>query len=197
MQRISSTVSTKSGNASQRNGRGRAQAFRCQVIQQTLLPVFEPLFGSNEHRLPGSPYWAVQQLNARLRRLADTAGVDIMAMDAVAAVDGLAAWHDPALWLRAKQEVHPSAAPAYGDRMVRLLAAGLGRSSKALVLDLDNTLWGGVIGDDGMEGIKLGQGSAAGEAFAAFQRYARRFEPARHHPRRLLQERYGECDRTV
>ncbi len=149
------------------------QAFRCQVIQQTLLPVFDPLFGNNEHRLPGSPYWAVQQLNAMLRKLADAEGVDILALDAVVASDGLAAWHDPALWHRAKQEIHPSAAPGYGDLVARLLAAALGRSSKALVLDLDNTLWGGVIGDDGMEGIKLGQGSALGEAFVAFQRYAR------------------------
>ena len=39
-----------------------------------------------------------------------------------------------------------------------------------LVLDLDNTLWGGVVGDDGLEGIVLGQGSAEGEAFVAFQR---------------------------
>ncbi len=148
------------------------QAFRCQVIQQTLLPVFDPLFGSNEHRLPGSRYWAVQQLNATLRKLADAEGVDLLAMDAVVAQDGLAAWHDPALWHRAKQEVHPSAGPAYGDLVARLLAASLGRSSKALVLDLDNTLWGGVIGDDGMDGIELGQGSALGEAFVAFQRYA-------------------------
>jgi FkbH-like protein len=148
------------------------QAFRCQIIQQTLLPVFDPLFGSNEHRLPGSPYWAIQQLNSTLRRLADAEAVDILALDAIVATDGLAAWHDPALWHRAKQEVHPSAAPGYGDHVVRLLAAALGRSSKALVLDLDNTLWGGVIGDDGLEGIRLGQGSALGEAFVAFQRYA-------------------------
>src|SRR5271165_3635463 len=149
------------------------QAFRCQVIQQTLLPVFDPLLGNNEHRLPGSQYWAIQQINASLRKLADAEGVDVLALDAVAASDGLAAWHDPALWHRAKQEVHPSAAPNYGDLVVRLLAAALGRSSKALVLDLDNTIWGGVIGDDGMEGITLGQGSALGEAFVAFQRYAR------------------------
>src|ERR1019366_7567406 len=142
-------------------------------IQQTPLPVFDPLFGSNEHRLPGSPYWAVQQLNAVLRKLADAEGVDMLALDAIVASDGLAAWHDPALWHRAKQEIHPSAAPGYGDLVARLLAAALGRSSKALVLDLDNTLWGGVIGDDGMEGIKLGQGSALGEAFVAFQRYVR------------------------
>jgi FkbH-like protein len=149
------------------------RAFQCQVIQQTLPPVFEPLFGSNEHRLPGSPYWAVQQLNAILRKLADAEGVDLLALDSRVAVDGLAAWYDPALWHRAKQEAHPSVSPVYGDLVARLLAAARGRSAKALVLDLDNTLWGGVIGDDGLEGITLGQGSALGEAFVAFQRYAR------------------------
>jgi FkbH-like protein len=188
------------------------QAFHCQVIQQSLLPVFSPLFGSNEHRLPGSPYWAVQQLNATLRKLADANSVDILALDAIAATDGLAAWHDPALWHRAKQEVHPSAAPGYGDLVARLVAASLGRSSKALVLDLDNTLWGGVIGDDGIEGIKLGQGSALGEAFVAFQRYAldlsRRgiilavcskndmenaIEPFERHPEMLLQRSDFAC----
>ncbi|MBE7158890.1 MAG: HAD family hydrolase, partial [Rhodospirillales bacterium] len=55
----------------------------------------------------------------------------------------------------------------------RLLGALWGRSAKCLVLDLDNTLWGGVIGDDGLEGIVLGQGSPVGEAYVAFQRYAK------------------------
>jgi FkbH-like protein len=54
---------------------------------------------------------------------------------------------------------------------MRLVAARRGRSAKCLVLDLDNTLWGGVIGDDGLEGIALGQGSPEGEAFLAFQRH--------------------------
>jgi len=149
------------------------QAFKCQVIQQTAMPVFQPLFGGNEHRLPGSRHWAVQRLNMELRRLADAEGVELLALDAAVSSHGLDAWHDPALWHRAKQEVHPSAAPFYGDLVARLLAAAQGRSAKALVLDLDNTLWGGVIGDDGLEGIQLGQGSALGEAFVAFQHYAR------------------------
>ncbi|HXS11121.1 MAG TPA: HAD-IIIC family phosphatase, partial [Acidobacteriaceae bacterium] len=54
----------------------------------------------------------------------------------------------------------------------RLLAAARGRSAKCLVLDLDNTLWSGVIGDDGLEGIVLGQGSEIGEAHLELQRYA-------------------------
>ncbi len=143
------------------------------VIQQTVLPVFPSLIGSNEHRLPGSPQQLTARLNQRLRTLADADGVTMLAIDARAAQDGIDAWHDPVLWHRAKQEVSPAAAPVYGDLVARLLAAGQGRSAKCLVLDLDNTLWSGVIGDDGMEGIVLGQGSALGEAHVAFQEYAR------------------------
>src|SRR5712672_3896382 len=61
----------------------------------------------------------------------------------------------------------------YGDLVGRWLAAKQGRSFKCMVLDLDNTLWGGVIGDDGLDGIVLGQGSALGEAYLSFQTYVR------------------------
>ena len=149
-----------------------AKAAGCSVMQQAILPTALPLLGQNEHRLLGSPAAVVAHLNIRLRTMADQAGVDLVAIDAEAARDGIGAWHDPVLWHRAKQDVHLLAAPVYGDLVARLVAARQGRSSKALVLDLDNTLWGGVIGDDGMDSIVLGQGSALGEAYAAFQGYA-------------------------
>ena len=147
--------------------------FRCPVIHQTALPVHPALLGNNEHRLPGSPRAFVERVNRELRVMADAAGVDVLALDAQAARDGLAAWHDPVLWHHGKQEISPAAAPVYGDLVGRLLAAKQGRSAKCLVLDLDNTLWGGAVGDDGLAGLVLGQGSAAGEAFVAFQEYAR------------------------
>ncbi len=150
-----------------------ARARGIAVLQQTVLPVFPPQFGNNEHRLPGSRAAAVLALNARLRALADAAGVDLVDVTSRAAQDGIAAWHDPMLWHRAKQEVHPGAAPIWGELVGRLLAARQGRSRKALVLDLDNTLWGGVIGDDGLQGIVIGQGSALGEAHLELQHYAR------------------------
>jgi FkbH-like protein len=108
-----------------------------------------------------------------LRQLAEQHGVDLVAIDQAASQDGLAAWHDPALWHRSKQEVSPAAGPAYGELVARVIAARLGRSFKCLVLDLDNTLWGGVVGDDGLEGIVIGQGSPLGEGFVAVQEYAR------------------------
>lgn len=149
------------------------EAFRCPIVHQTPLPVHPLLLGNNEHRLPGSRQSFVARFNQELRRLADGEGVDLLALDARAAIDGLKAWHDPALWHRAKQEISPAAAPMYGELVARLLAAKQGRSAKCLVLDLDNTLWGGVVGDDGLEGLVIGQGSALGEAFVAFQEYAR------------------------
>nr|WP_294549152.1 HAD-IIIC family phosphatase [uncultured Rhodopila sp.] len=148
-------------------------AFRCPVMQQAILPVHLPLLGNNEHRLPGSRAWFLTRLNQAIRAMAEPEGVDILAVDDRAARDGIGKWHDPALWHRSKQEVTPTAAPLYGDLAARWLAAKQGRSFKCLVMDLDNTLWGGVIGDDGLEGIALGQGSPLGEAYAAFQDYAR------------------------
>ena len=86
--------------------------------------------------------------------------------------DGIGAWFDAGRWMQAKMEIAPPAAPLYGDLVARIVAAQRGMSKKCLVLDLDNTLWSGVIGDDGLEGIVLGEGSAAGEAHLALQRYA-------------------------
>jgi FkbH-like protein len=147
-------------------------AFRCPIVQQTAVPVHLPLLGNNEHRLPGSPARFLSRLNYDLRLMAEADGVDLLAIDTRVAQDGIARWHDRALWHRSKQEISPSAAPLYGDLVARLLAAKQGRSSKCLVLDLDNTIWGGVVGDDGVDGIVLGQGSALGEAYVAFQHYA-------------------------
>ena len=149
------------------------EAFQCKVIQQTALPVHPPLLGGNEHRLAGSRAHFIARLNAALRPMAEAEGVDLLALDDRAARDGLLAWHDSGLWHRSKQEVTLTAAPMYGELVGRIVAARQGLSKKCLVLDLDNTLWGGVIGDDGMDGIVLGQGSPLGEAFSALQDYAR------------------------
>ena len=148
-------------------------SFDATLLQQTVLPAFPNLAGQNEHVLPGSPAAAVPRLNAALRAAAGAAGVHLVAVDARAARDGIGAWTSDTFWHRAKQEIALTAAPLYGDMAMRLLAARFGRSAKCLVLDLDNTLWGGVVGDDGVEGLALGQGSAEGEAFVAFQSYAR------------------------
>lgn len=145
--------------------------FGCSIIQQTALPVLPPVLGNNEHYLPSSPRRLIECFNQRVREAAAEENVDILALDQRVEEDGLDAWYDPVLWYRAKQEIAVRASPLFGDLVGRLLAARQGRSFKCLVLDLDNTLWGGVIGDDGINGIVLGQGSALGEAYCGFQEY--------------------------
>jgi FkbH-like protein len=149
------------------------ERFEAQVIQQTILPTLPNLMGGAEHRLTGSPAAMINRANARLRTLSVQENVDILDIEVRGQRDGIAAWHSAALWNRAKQDITPAAAPMYGELAARILAARRGHSAKCLVLDLDNTIWGGVIGDDGLDGISLGEGSADGEAFLEFQRFAK------------------------
>lgn len=144
------------------------------VIQQLPWSDDPPLFGHGELLVPGSAGALAARLRLRLAEAAVAEGVVLLDVPAAAAGPGLRRLGDPSLWHHAKQAVSPAAVPWYGDQVGRVLAALRGLSKKVLVLDLDNTIWGGTIGDDGVDGIVLGQGSGAGEAFAAFQRYARR-----------------------
>lgn len=149
------------------------ERYAAQVLQQTIVPADPPLFGSFDALVPASPCAVIERLNAAIRTAAREDGVLLMDLAWEAARgsygDGLA---EPVRWHQAKQLVSPNLAPLYGDQLARIAAASVGLSRKCLVLDLDNTLWGGVIGDDGVDGIHLGQGSPSGEAFLAFQRYA-------------------------
>ena len=150
---------------------GRAR-YGAQMIQQTFLPTTPSIFGSYEGLVPASPRALVDRVNASVRAAAAADGVLLLDIAWHLASDiVLADAFDPVRWHQAKQLVNPVVAPTYGDWVARVIAAASGKSRKCLVLDLDNTLWGGVIGDDGLEGIRLGQGSPEGEAFLSFQKY--------------------------
>jgi FkbH-like protein len=146
------------------------------VIQQTFIDVTEPLFGNYDRMVPGAPAAVVARLNDRLCEAATEDGVLLLDVARASQRDGIDAWFDVGRWLQGKLEIAPQAAPLYGDLVARILAAQRGLSKKCLVLDLDNTLWGGVIGDDGLDGIVLGEGSGAGEAHLALQRYAKQLK---------------------
>jgi FkbH-like protein len=146
------------------------------VIQQTFISVTEPLFGSYDRLVPGAPAQIVARLNDRLCEAAAQDGVVLLDIARASERDGIDAWFDAGRWLQGKLEIAPQAAPFYGDMVVRILAAQRGLSKKCLVLDLDNTLWGGVVGDDGLDGIVLGEGSAVGEAHLGLQRYAKQLK---------------------
>lgn len=146
------------------------------IVQQTFINITEPLFGNYDRFVPAAPARIVARLNDRLCEAATQDGVMLLDIARASERDGIDAWFDPARWLQGKLEIAPPMAPIYGDMLVRILAAQRGLSKKCLVLDLDNTLWSGVIGDDGLDGIVLGEGSAVGEAHLALQRYAKQLK---------------------
>ncbi|MEL5879356.1 HAD-IIIC family phosphatase [Cereibacter sphaeroides] len=149
------------------------RAMGAAVIQQLPVPTTDPVFGHLDRLIPASRRAMVAEMQHRLIRAAREERVLILDPVAAAEAEGLDALQDRLMWLHAKQHVSPAAGPWFGDQVARILAALRGLTRKVLVLDLDNTLWGGVIGDDGIEGIVIGEGSARGEAFKAFQLYCR------------------------
>jgi FkbH-like protein len=151
---------------------GIRPAIASAILVQTLVPPFEPLFGSLDRLEATSPFCMTEALNRKLAEWATTGAIVLVDIARLANSIGLERWHEPRHWHASKLAFEPEFLPVYGDLIARTVAAVRGRSRKCLVLDLDNTLWGGVIGDDGLDGIVLGQGSADGEAFVAIQSLA-------------------------
>lgn len=166
---------TRTGNALERIKRivdGLRPSVRSAILVQTVAPALEPFFGSYDRVEAGSPYSLVAAFNRKLAEWAGSGDVVLVDVARLAKTVGLEVWDEPRHWHTSKLGFSPDLIPVYADVVARTIAAVLGKSRKCLVLDLDNTLWGGVIGDDGLSRIALGQGSATGEAFVAIQRLA-------------------------
>jgi FkbH-like protein len=142
----------------------------CMV--QTIPPPPELLFGSLDAGTTGTLRAALAAFNAQVAKDAVERGDVIIDVDWLASCIGLDAWHDDRQWYIAKTPCSQKALPAYADLVARTIGALRGKARKCLILDLDNTLWGGVIGDDGLEGIALNPGDARGEAHRAIQQCA-------------------------
>jgi FkbH-like protein len=119
---------------------------------------------------PGGLSWHIRMTNLEIAaRLPGTAAfVDAEALQIRVGADR---WYDSRLYYLCKQPFAMEALPEIAHTLAAALTGLLGRGRKVLVLDLDNTLWGGVVGDDGLQGIDLGMETAEGESFATFQTY--------------------------
>jgi len=141
-------------------------------LLQTLPRPVESWFGSFDRALAGTPRALVDDVNRGIAQ--SVAGTTDLLFDVahLAETVGLADWHDATLWNMGKLPFASVFLPLYAEHACRLVAALRGKSRKCLILDLDNTVWGGVIGDDGLNGIVIGQGDATGEAHLEVQRTA-------------------------
>ncbi len=144
----------------------------CQIIQNNFDAPPWRAYGNLEPKHSGALGNYVARVNQALYERAP-AWVSLYDLDGLAANVGRWNWSDQRFFNLAKLPCGPEFLPRYAHGIAAQIAARLGRSHKCLVLDLDNTLWGGVVGDDGLAGINIGQGDAEGEAFVTFQSYAK------------------------
>lgn len=140
------------------------------LFVQNVVPPTLGLFGSLEPATAASQRQRIDAFNARLAARLGTLGAVLVDIDGLARAVGYENWHSPHLWHLGKIPFDHAMNPLFAEWVLRLVAARLGLSRKCLVVDCDNTLWGGVVGDDGLEGLRIGQGEPVGEAFAAVQR---------------------------
>ena len=112
----------------------------------------------------------IRTINLRLQEVAPPF-VSVLDTEHVMTVVGQDNWSDPVLWHRARQHPSARAFPALVEEQMAHVRAVTGLARKVVVCDLDNTLWGGVIGEDGLGGIKIGGSSPEGEAHLELQRY--------------------------
>jgi FkbH-like protein len=141
-------------------------------IFQTISAPPETLFGNMDGVHPGALRRIIDGVNAGLADSLQGSSDIVIDLSHLASTVGLADWHAPRDWNSAKLPFSEAFVPLYAEHVCRAIAALRGKSRRCLILDLDNTLWGGVIGDDGLEGIKLGQGDSTGEAYLSVQRLA-------------------------
>jgi FkbH-like protein len=133
----------------------------------------QPIFGSFDLRVEGSLDATIASINSAIVDHCAETGACLLDVAGLARQIGTDQWFDPVQWAAFKLPFASECNAAFADLLGRLLGSIRGKARKCLVLDLDNTLWGGAIGDDGMEGIKLGPGSALGEAFLIMQQTAK------------------------
>jgi FkbH-like protein len=151
---------------------GIATHAKVPCIVQTLAPPAEPLFGSIDPAVPGTARHLIDAFDdALVRSIAGTPDL-LLDIAGLAGLVGVANWHAPNQWNLAKLPFADAYVPLYADHVGRLLGAMRGKARRCLILDLDNTVWGGVIGDDGLDGIVIAEGDPVGEAFRSVQRLA-------------------------
>ena len=130
------------------------------------------LLGNSDCVAHGGRVRFVWEINLEFSRAAVASRkLTIQDLNSLAAALGHNQWHDWRRWHSYKIPTSPEASLAIARSLAAIIGAMFGKSRKCLVLDLDNTLWGGVIGDDGPDKIQIGNETPLAEAYTAFQRH--------------------------
>jgi len=144
---------------------------KCRIIQNLYSMPTERPFGNYTQQVESSLYNLTKMVNSRLIANAKDAGnVYFNDIEHLSTSIGLDNWYDEKLYVHAKLFCKLEYMPQVAKNILDIILAGLGRSKKCVVLDLDDTLWGGIVAEDGLERIEISR-EGLGEAYYLFQKY--------------------------
>ena len=145
------------------------QKSRAKILQFTFAELDDAVWGNYALRGKTSFLYQVRWLNRLLEEsAAEETGISLLNINSILVRFGLDRFKDDKLYYLAKMPFSLEALPEIARQVLKIYAAGAGKMKKCVVVDLDNTLWGGVIGDDGIEGIQIGE-LGTGHAFTDLQ----------------------------
>ncbi len=146
--------------------------YGCPVIQNNFEMPPQRILGNLDSTHSNGLTNYINNLNVKFSRHAnEDDNLYLNDINYLSAFHGIENWFSMKEWYRSKHSVSLRYIPYLSYNIANIISALYGKSKKGLVLDLDNTLWGGVIGDDGVSEIKIGNGSPVSEAYLDFQKY--------------------------
>lgn len=148
------------------------ERFHCPIVQNNFEMPFYRLLGNRDcYDFHGRTHF-LNRLNGAFYEYAQShESFYINDLNYVSADYGLLKWSDPLFWNMYKYAMCFDAIPYFAFNTAKIIKSVFGRNKKALALDLDNTLWGGVVGDDGVDGIEIGQETGVSQSYYEFQSY--------------------------
>lgn len=149
-----------------------SEKFGCVIIQNNFEMPSERLLGNREAGVPYGRIDFITRLNVKLYDYAQKHNnFYIHDINYLSADYGLERWHELRHWHLYKYALSVSAIPQFAYSLSNIICSVMGKNKKVLALDLDNTLWGGVIGDDGQSGIEIGSETSEGQSYLRLQKY--------------------------
>lgn len=151
-----------------------AEKYHCPIIQNNFEMPFYRLLGNKDASDIHGAVNFLTRLNLKFYEYAQSHdSFFICDINYISADYGLRDWANPFYWYMYKYALNVNAIPYLAFNVSNIIKSILGKNKKGFVLDLDNTLWGGIVGDDGVENIKMGPEESSGQVYAEFQCYVK------------------------
>lgn len=146
--------------------------YGCPIVQNNFEYPFWRLLGNRDAADIHGRVYFVTHLNLKIAEYAQAHdNFYINDINYLSAAYGLEAWSDPFYWYMYKYALAFPAIPRLAHSVANIIKSLYGKNKKAFALDLDNTLWGGIVGEDGVENLQIGQETSVGQMYSEFQEY--------------------------